>query len=73
MAKDKEGVESKIEGIESALSRTEHYIEENRKSLSIIAGAIVVAVALYFAFNKFYMQPKEEKCPKADVCCRTIF
>lgn len=64
MAKDKEGAESKIEGIEGALSRTEHYIEENRKSLSIIAVAIVAAVALYFAFNKFYMQPKEKNAQK---------
>jgi tetratricopeptide (TPR) repeat protein len=64
MAKDKEGVENKLEGIESALSRTEHYIEENRKSLSIIAGAIIVAVALYFAFNKFYLQPKEKNAQK---------
>ena len=64
MAKDKEGVENKLEGIESALTRTEHYIEENRKSLTIIAGAIVAAVALYFAFNKFYMQPKEKNAQK---------
>lgn len=64
MAKDKEGVENKLEGIESALTRTEHYIEENRKSLTIIAGAIVAAVALYFAFNKFYMQPKEKNAQR---------
>lgn len=61
MAKDKEAVENKLEGIESALTRTEHYIEENRKSLSIIAGAIVAAVLLYFAFNRFYLVPKEKK------------
>jgi len=64
MAKDKDGVEIKLEGIESALTRTEHYIEENRKSLSIIAGAIVVAVLLYFAFNRFYMQPKEKNAQR---------
>ena len=64
MAKDKDGVENKLEGIESALTRTEHYIEENRKSLSIIAGAIVVAVLLYFAFNRFYMQPKEKNAQR---------
>ena len=64
MAKEKEGIENKLEGIEGALSRTEHYIEENRKSLSIIAGAIVAAVALYFAFNRFYMQPKEKNAQR---------
>ena len=57
----KEGVEEKLEGIENALGRTEQYIEENRKSLSIIAGAIVAVVAIYFGFTKFYLKPKEEK------------
>lgn len=64
MAKEKDGVENKLEGIESALTKTEHYIEENRKSLSIIAGAIIVAVLLYFAFNRFYMQPKEKNAQR---------
>lgn len=63
MAK-KEAVEDKLEGIENALSRTERYIEENQKSLSIIAGAIVAAVAIYLGFNRFYMKPQEEKAQK---------
>jgi tetratricopeptide (TPR) repeat protein len=54
-----EAAEDKLEGIESALTRTEQYIEENQKSLMIITGAIVVAVAIYFAFNRFYLNPKE--------------
>jgi tetratricopeptide (TPR) repeat protein len=64
MAKDKEALESKLEGIESALTRTEHYIEENRKSLTIITVAIVAAVGIYFAFNRFYLQPKEIRAQK---------
>jgi tetratricopeptide (TPR) repeat protein len=64
MAKNKEAVEDKLEGIESALTRTERYIEENRKSLSVITGAIIAAVALYFAFNRFYLEPKEIKAQK---------
>ncbi len=60
MAK-KEGTEDKIESIETALGKTEQYIEENRKSLTIIAGAIVAIVAIYFGFTRFYLKPKEEK------------
>ncbi len=60
MAK-KEGTEDKIESIETALGKTEQYIEENRKSLTIIAGAIVAVVAIYFGFTKFYLKPREEK------------
>src|SRR5208337_787653 len=57
----KEGVENKLESIETALGKTEQYIEENRKSLTIIAGAIVAVVAIYFGFTRFYLKPKEEK------------
>jgi tetratricopeptide (TPR) repeat protein len=64
MTKEKQPTEDKFEGLESALTRTERYIEENRKSLSIIVGAIVGAVVLYIAFNKFYLQPKEIKAQK---------
>lgn len=57
----KEGVENKLESFETALGKTEQYIEENRKSLTIIAGAIVAVVAIYFGFTRFYLKPKEEK------------
>jgi tetratricopeptide (TPR) repeat protein len=56
---NKEGSADKMESIESVLSRTEHYIEENQKSLTIIVGAIVVAIALYLAFNRYYLKPLE--------------
>lgn len=56
----KETPEDKLEGIENALSRTEQYIEENRKSLSIIVLAVVLVVAIYFAFTSWYLKPQEE-------------
>ncbi|MDP4209631.1 MAG: tetratricopeptide repeat protein [Bacteroidota bacterium] len=59
-----DAVEHKLEGIEHALTRTEQYIEDNRKSLSIIAGAIIAAVAIYFAFNQFYLKPQEAEAQK---------
>jgi tetratricopeptide (TPR) repeat protein len=51
--------EDKFESIESALSKTERYIEENQKSLMIIVGAVIVAVGLYFAFTRWYLKPQE--------------
>lgn len=54
----------KFESIENALSRTERYIEENQKSLTIIVGAIIVAVGIYFAFTKWYLKPLEEDAQK---------
>ncbi|MCK4664795.1 MAG: tetratricopeptide repeat protein [Bacteroidales bacterium] len=48
-----------VEGIENALSKTEQYIEENQKSLSIIVAAIIIIVGGYFAYQKFYVNPLE--------------
>jgi TolA-binding protein len=46
-----------FQSVENALSRTEQYIEENQKSLTIIILAIVVVVAGYLGYKKFYLEP----------------
>jgi len=50
-----------LEAIQSTLSRSEQFIEENQKSVSIIIGAIIFIVVGYFAFQKFYIAPLEEE------------
>ncbi|MBN1598777.1 MAG: tetratricopeptide repeat protein [Bacteroidales bacterium] len=51
--------ESGFETVESALTRTEQYIEENRKSLSIIITLIILVVGGYIAYKKLILGPKE--------------
>ena len=51
-----------FESVENALTRTEQYIEENQKSLSIIILAIVVVVVGY---KKFYLEPTNEEASAA--------
>ncbi len=46
-----------FQSVENALSRTEQYIEENQKSLTIIIIAIVVVVAGYLGYKKLYLEP----------------
>jgi len=53
--------EDNLQELESALTKTERFIEENQKIISIVIGAIVVVVGGYLAFNKFYLQPKEDE------------
>lgn len=53
--------EDNLQELESALTKTERFIEENQKIISIVVGAVVVVVAGYLAFNKFYVQPKEKE------------
>ncbi len=61
MAKKKEHSQAGFESIEEALSRTERYIEDNQKSLTIIIVAIFILFGGYFGYRKFIMQPKEKE------------
>ncbi len=47
--------------VEEAFSKTELYIESNKKSLSIIAIAIVVLIGGYFAYKHWYVAGEETK------------
>jgi tetratricopeptide (TPR) repeat protein len=60
-------VKTKVEenlNIEEVYTKTEKYIEENKKSLAIIIGAIVVIVGGYFGYKKLVLEPKEAEAQK---------
>lgn len=59
--KVKESNQDNLEMVESALSRTEQFIEDNKKMLSIVIGAIVVIVGGYLAYRTLYLKPKQEE------------
>jgi len=40
---------------------TERFLEKNAKLLTIIFGALVVAVLGFFAYKQFYVQPRNEE------------
>lgn len=48
-----------------AVSRTEEYIEKNKKALSIIAIALIVLIVGIWALNHFYFQPRQVKAMSA--------
>jgi tetratricopeptide (TPR) repeat protein len=48
-----------IVDVEQAFSRTEQYLEENKKSLLIIVGTIIVLVGGYFAYKYWYVAGEE--------------
>ncbi len=54
--------EEKKHGIEIAesIDKAEAYVHENKKSLSIIGGAIVAVILAYFGYNQFIVKPQEE-------------
>lgn len=59
MVKKQDKTEGGIVAVEEALSKTERFIENNQKILTIIIGAIVLVVLIFFAFKRFYMAPRE--------------
>jgi len=61
MTKKKTAQEDNLQELESALTRTEQFIEDNQKKITYVVGTIVVIVGIYLAFNKFYLQPKENE------------
>jgi tetratricopeptide (TPR) repeat protein len=50
--------------IEETISKTEGYIQENKKSISIIVGAVLVVILGYFGYTNFIVKPQEENASK---------
>lgn len=48
-----------IVDVQEVYSKTEHFVENNKKNLSIIVGGIVVVIGLYLAYTKMYIAPME--------------
>lgn len=61
MANKKNPQADNLQELESALTRTEQFIEDNQKTITYVIGAVVLAVAGYLGFNKFYLQPREDE------------
>jgi tetratricopeptide (TPR) repeat protein len=59
--KAKQNQPDSLEGIESALTRSEQFIEDNSKLLSYIILGIVAAVLIVMGVNRFYLSPMEEE------------
>ncbi len=61
MSKKSNAQHDGFEAVENALTRTEQYIEENRKSLTIIIIAILAVVGGFLGYRNFYLGPKESE------------
>ena len=53
-----------LENVEFALSKTEKFIEDNQKNLTIVILALVIVVAGFWAYKRLYQQPLETKAQK---------
>ncbi len=60
MAKNQQHDDS-FENVESALTKTEQFIEDNQKLISFAAIALIIIVGGYWAFKKLYMEPLQKE------------
>lgn len=61
MSKNKNKDFETVEGIESALTRTEQFIEKYQNAITIGILAIIAVVGIYLAYTKFYLANQEEQ------------
>lgn len=47
--------------VSEAITKTEHFVDQNKKSLGIILGALLIAVAGYLFYQKIYVAGKEKE------------
>jgi tetratricopeptide (TPR) repeat protein len=59
--------------VQEVYSKTERYIEENRKSLGVILGAIVLVIGGYFAWDRLYVRPLEDEARSAMFMAQKYF
>lgn len=57
MTAKKEASPTGLKDLESALSSTEQFIEDNQKILTIIVAAIVIIIGGYLLLKRFYLMP----------------
>ena len=72
MEKQTDKTDKQFAQIEETLTKTEQYIEDNQKSLTVIVGAIVAIVAIYLGFTNFYLEPLEQEA-HADMYMAEIY
>ncbi len=61
MAKKKTQQADNLQEIESALTRTEQFIEDNQKTITYIVLGILAVVVIYLGVRKFYVEPRQEE------------
>jgi len=59
--KKKDTQPEQLESVESALTRTEQFIENNQKIITSVVLGIVIVVGAYLLFNRYYMKPMENE------------
>jgi tetratricopeptide (TPR) repeat protein len=61
VSKSKGKKEDNLEVVEHALTNTEHFIEQNQRTITIALVVIVAVVGIFLGYKKFIVSPKEKE------------
>lgn len=61
VTKSKGKKEDNLEVVEHALTNTEHFIEENQRTITIALIVVVVIVGIFLGYKRFIISPKEKE------------
>ncbi|TSA34045.1 MAG: tetratricopeptide repeat protein [Porphyromonadaceae bacterium] len=61
VSKSKGKQEDNLEVVEHALTNTEHFIEQNQRTITIALIAIVAVVGIFLGYKRFIVSPKEKE------------
>ena len=67
MAKQDAPKEETLVDIQQVASKTEQFFEQNRKTISLVMGGIVLVVGGFFAYQFLYEKPLEAKASNAAI------
>ena len=64
MAKKKQKDDEVLLHVEESLGKAEQYIENNKNTLMIVVGAILLIVGGYIGYTRFYIAPLQEEATR---------
>ena len=53
--------EERLESIESTLSKTEMFVENNKKTITAVVIALVIVILAIFGVKRYYMDPRNDE------------
>lgn len=69
----KYATEEAFESLEHTVQSGENFLEKNAKILAIVFGALILVAVGYFAYLKFYIDPRNEEAQNEIVTADTMF
>jgi len=52
---------AKLEGFETVLTKSEQFIEDHQKKLTMVVFGVLIIAAAYLSFQKFYVEPQDNE------------